>query len=146
MSRSGYVDDCDSDETGRQNLWWANVKRSMQSKRGQAFFREMASALDAMPVKELIADEIVQDGSVCAIGAVAVARKLDVSDLDPEDAEAVAKAFRISEPMAREIVYANDDEWGPSETPAKRWVRMRKWVDDQLMLIRLIRQGGCVRF
>ena len=131
MSRSGYVDDCDSDETGRQNLWWANVKRSMQSKRGQAFFREMASALDAMPVKELIADEIVQDGSVCAIGAVAVARKLDVSDLDPEDAEAVAKAFRISEPMAREIVYAND-EWGPSETPSKRWVRMRKWVDDQL--------------
>ena len=132
MSRSGYVDDCDSDETGRQNLWWANVKRSMQSKRGQAFFREMASALDAMPVKELIADEIVQDGAVCAIGAVAIARKLDVSDLDPEDAEAVAKAFRISEPMAREIVYANDDEWGPSETPAKRWVRMRKWVVDQL--------------
>ena len=132
MSRSGYVDDCDSEETGRQNLWWANVKRSMQSKRGQAFFREMAAALDAMPVKELIADEIVQDGSVCAIGAVAVARKLDVSDLDPEDAEAVAKAFRISEPMAREIVYANDDEWGPSETPSKRWVRMRKWVDDQL--------------
>lgn len=133
MSRSGYVDDCDSDEVGRQNLWWANVRRSMQGKRSQAFFREMAVALDAMPVKELISDELVTDeGAVCAIGAVAVARKVDVSKIDPEDAEAVAKTFGISEPVAREIVHANDDDWGPTETPAARWKRMRKWVDDQL--------------
>jgi len=131
MSRSGYVDDYD-DEPGRQNLWWGNVARSIRGKRGQAFLREMAAALDAMPVKELIADELVQDGAVCAIGAVAAARKLDVSKLDPEDAEAVAKTFGIAEPLAREIVYVNDDDWGPSETPAHRWTRVREWVDKQI--------------
>lgn len=131
MSRSGYVDDYDDDETGRQNLWWANVARSIRGKRGQAFLREMAAALDAMPVKELIAEELVKGGAVCAIGAVAVARRLDVSKLDPEDAGGVAETFGISKPLAREIVYENDEP-GDSETPAARWVRMRKWVSEHL--------------
>ena len=129
MSRSGYVDDYD--EQGRFNLFRANVDRSLGGKRGQAFLRELASALDAMPVKELIADELVQDGAVCALGAVAVARKIDVSNLEPDDADAVAETFGIAAPMAREIVYENDGTGG-HETPAHRWTRMRKWVSDHL--------------
>jgi hypothetical protein len=130
MSRSGYVDDYDG-EAGRQNLWWGNVARSIRGKRGQSFLHEMVVALDAMPVKELISDELVRGGEVCAIGAVAVARKLDVSKLDPEDADAVGETFGIAAPMAREIVYENDDSGG-NETPAQRWTRMRKWVSDHL--------------
>ena len=77
MSRSGYSEEC---EQGALNFYRANVDRTIAGKRGQTFLREMAAALDAMPVKELIAGEVVRDEAhVCAIGAVAVARKADVS-------------------------------------------------------------------
>jgi len=132
MSRSGYSDDCET-----VGLWQAAVSRAIAGKRGQKFLREMAAALDAMPVKELITDELVLDESrVCAIGAVAVARKLDVSDLEGADGGEVGERFGIARAMACEIVYQNDEArpWvnGRKETPAERWTRMRAWVSDQL--------------
>lgn len=144
MTRSGYVDDYEN--PGTLNCWRANVDRTLGGKRGQAFLREMASALDAMPVKELIAYELVSEvGAVCAIGSVAVARKMDVSKLDPDEPDDVSAAFRISGVLTREIVYENDENaplhergedggWKrlPPETPAQRWQRMRKWVDAQI--------------
>lgn len=54
MSRSGYVDDCENLE-----LYRATVERSIKGKRGQAFLRELAAAMDAMPEKVLIAEELV---------------------------------------------------------------------------------------
>ena len=143
MSRSGYRDDYDH---GALNLWRANVDRAIGGKRGQSFLREMAAALDAMPVKELVADEVVRDSAhVCAMGAVALARKLDVSKVDPEDPGTVADTFGIARALACEIAYENDENVplyapgppGPAgertrltpETPAQRWQRMRKWVD-----------------
>ena len=97
MSRSGYRDDYDDDD-GALNLWRANVDRAIGGKRGQSFLREMAAALDAMPVKELVADEVVRDSAhVCAMGAVALARKLDVSKVDPEDPGTVADTFGIAQ-------------------------------------------------
>lgn len=140
MSRSGYTDDYDG---GALNLWRANVDRAIAGKRGQAFLREMAVALDAMPVKELVADEVVRDSEhVCAMGAVALARGLDVSELDPDDSDTVAAKFGIARALACEIAYENDEHrrlyeraadgsWKrpPDETPAERWQRMRKWVD-----------------
>ena len=136
MSRSGYSDDCEN-----LNLYRANVARTISGKRGQAFLREMAAALDAMPVKELVAGDIVRDdGHVCAIGSVARARKLDVSDLDVYDGDAVGQTFGITQILAREIAYENDecgdrfvDGKRHEETPAERWQRMRKWVSEQLM-------------
>lgn len=146
MSRSGYTDDYDD---GRLNLYRANVDRAILGKRGQAFLREMAAALDAMAVKELVADEIVRDEAhVCAIGSVALARKMNVKALDPSDGDAVAEAFGIARPLACEIAYENDEcspryerappgpdgafRALPPETPAERWQRMRKWVADNL--------------
>lgn len=141
MSRSGYSDDYG--DYGALNRWRANVDRAIAGKRGQAFLREMASALDAMPVKELVAEDIVRDSEhVCAMGAVALARKLDVSKLDVDDPGMVADTFGIARALACEIAYENDEnaplyapgppgpagEWKP-ETPAQRWQRMRKWVD-----------------
>jgi hypothetical protein len=134
MSRSGYSDDYD--DMGAINLYRANVDRTMSGKRGQAFLREMAAALDALPVKKLIAGDIVQDDQhVCAIGSVALARKLDVSNLDVYDGDAVGDTFGITRMLACEIAYENDEcgrmyvdgEFRP-ETPAERWQRMRAWV------------------
>ena len=128
MSRSGYVDDCET-----INLYRASVANALRGKRGQAFLKEMAAAMDAMEEKVLIADDLVtEEGDVCAIATVARARKMDVSKLDPEDPESIAKVFGIARCMAAEIEYMND-EWGPyTETPEERWTRMRKWVDKQI--------------
>jgi hypothetical protein len=128
MSRSGYSDDCEN-----LGLYRHAVDLAIGGKRGQAFLREMAAALDAMPVKELITDEVVRtDGQACAIGAVALARRVDVSGLNVHDASEVATRFGIARSLAAEIAYMND-EWGPHrETPAERWTRMREWVANHL--------------
>lgn len=134
MSRSGYSDDAEN-----LGLYRANVDRAIMGKRGQKLLCDMAAALDAMPVKELAEEVLVQDSEhVCALGAVAVARKLDVSDLDIHDGEAVAKAFRVAPCLAREVAYKNDEcapyrelpdgRYSRVESPAERWARMRAWV------------------
>jgi hypothetical protein len=145
MSRSGYTDDF-ADDQARYNCYRANVDRALRGKRGQAFLREMAAALDAMPIKELVADEIVRDSThVCAIGSVALARGLDVSTIEISDGDAVGETFGIARAMACEIAYENDEcspmyarsddgeyKRMPPETDGERWQRMRKWVDGQI--------------
>lgn len=137
MSRSGYSDDCEN-----LGLWRGAVERAIRGKRGQAFLREMAAALDAMSVKELVSGEIVDDdGSVCAIGTVAVARKIDRDKFnDPYDYEGIADTFGVARALVQEIEYEND-ECGRGkyvackfvdETPAERWTRMRAWVEANL--------------
>ena len=126
MGRSGYTDDCEN-----LGLYRAAVDRATRGKRGQAFLHEMLAALDAMPVKELVAGEVVRDEThVCAIGSVAVARKLDVSKLDATDGDAVGEAFGIARALACEIAFENDDDFAfhRQETDADRWKRMRSWV------------------
>ena len=124
MSRSGYSDDCE-----HLDLWRASVDRAMRGARGQHFLRKLRAALDAMPIKRLITDEIATDvGEVCALGAV----DPDTS-LDPEDTQAIAKHFGIARAMCAEIVYMND-EWSRHETPEQRWSRMRAWVSEQILL------------
>jgi hypothetical protein len=133
MSRSGYSYDLDQ---GMLNRYRANVDRAIRGKRGQAFLREMAAALDAMPVKELIAGDVVRDDkSVCAIGSVALARKVDVTELDIYDKDEVGRAFRIAPALAAEIAFLNDDDfaWKSTETPERRWQRMRRWVEGQII-------------
>jgi hypothetical protein len=178
VSRSGYSDDCD--DVLAMGRYIATRNKAMGGKRGQAFLSELLAALDAMPVKELVREELV-DGydpylialeatppryfggqehpqpfcGVCALGAVGQARGLAMAHLDPHEPEMVASAFGITTTVAREVVYANDEEgrerreelfgpWHPDayysprflrfpETPAERWARMRKWVDAQII-------------
>ena len=123
MSRSGYDDDIDNWELIK---WRGAVASAIRGRRGQAFLREMLAALDALPGKRLISNDLVRDGQVCAIGAVAVSRGLDVSDIDPEDRDQVAAAFGIAAALVAEIEDLNDERFYGS--PEQRYERMRQWV------------------
>jgi hypothetical protein len=140
MSRSGYSDDLDGN---LMSLYRGTVTRTIQGKRGQAFLKELLECLDAMPEKKLISGELEEHGAVCAIGSVGKKRGIDMNKLDPEDPGKVGNVFGISRTLAAEIVYMND-EWDyyengqyiPSylQTPEQRFVRMRKWVADQIQV------------
>jgi hypothetical protein len=128
MSRSGYEEDCDGWALIR---WRGAVTSAIRGKRGQALLVELRDAMDAMPVKELIAHELVADGSFCTLGVVGQARGIPMAEIDPDDSATVASQFNIAEPLAREIVFMNDEAWY-DETPNKRWARMRAWVEDNI--------------
>lgn len=156
MNRSGYTDDDDDPlATGR---WRAQVKSAIRGKRGQAFLRELIAALDAMPDKALITDELVTaEGDVCAIGAVCQMRGVDVRNVDYGSPEDVAAKVGIASQMVAEIEYENDEcgyrfekvqlpesperpKWAPDftwerieETPEERWQRMRRWAEAKLV-------------
>lgn len=137
MSRSEYNDDC---EQWALICWRGAVNSAMKGARGQAFLNELVQALDALPEKRLIADELEEaNGAVCAIGAVGKARGIDMSNLDPEEPDRVASTFGIAPAMAREIVYMNDEGGSHKQTPEERWVRMRKWAVDEIWHAR-----GCI--
>lgn len=108
--------------------WRGQVASAIRGNRGQALLRDLLAALDVMPVKALIAEELVtEEGDVCALGAVGMARGVDMSELDPYEPEYIASVLDIATPLAQEIAYEND-EGGWRETPEQRWVRMRAWV------------------
>lgn len=152
MSRSGYTDD---DDDGRRGLWRGAVASSLRGKRGQAALHDLAQAMDTMPVKALAAESLVNaSGELCTLGVLGQSRGMDVSQFDPDDWAAVAKAFGLSQAMVREIVYLNDERYTPYEWErievfgpirhyndrapwqrvdhddpgARRWQYMRKWV------------------
>jgi hypothetical protein len=160
MSRHGYVEDCDGDD---DNLAWGRHQAQLQSairgKRGQAFFLALVEALDALPKKRLAANSLVtKDGEVCALGALARHRAIDVKSLelgdqytdDPDegsdwsndDWDKVAGLFDIAPQLAREVMYENDEAcvW-PSESPGNaRWLKVRAWAIRRLRPETLIGQ------
>lgn len=131
MSRSGYTDDLDQ---GTLNLYRGLVTRTIRSKRGQAFLRELAVAMDAMPEKALIVSELIDSrGQCCTIGVVCKSRGVDVVGIDVDEPEQVAKAVGIAKQMAAEIEYENDEGCWGKETPEERWQRMRRWVEKHII-------------
>jgi hypothetical protein len=114
MSRHGYSDGCD--DNWALIRWRGAVNSAIRGKRGQQALKEIAAALDALPEKELASESLVTpDGEFCTLGALGRVRGMDMGQIDPDDREAVAKAFGISEAMAAEIMYLNDeyftDDW-----------------------------------
>lgn len=143
MSRSGYVEE--SEEQWQFAMWRGTVASTIRSKRGQAFLKEMLAAMDAMPAKRLVANELAapdlvpcshwglfEAESVCAMGAVGKARGIDMSKIDPEDYSTVAGEFGIAEPMAQEIVWMNDEAGPWKETPEQRFIRVRTWIESEI--------------
>ena len=128
MSRSGYCDDYGDDDPLALGRYRAQVNSAIRGKRGQALLRELLAALDAMPVKELVAGELEADGQFCALGVVGQARGLNLASIDTYDVESMAPKFNIAEQLAREIMYVNDDhvsewrwEWVEICGPMRRW-------------------------
>lgn len=139
MSRHGMVDDWEPDDSSdqwRQICFRGSIKKAIKGKRGQAFLRELIAALDAMPVKKLIAEELEHEGEYCAMGCVGKARGIDMSNLDPYDVEKMSKIFGIAPNMIREIEFINDETvyWSNDEIPEiKRWNVVRQWAESQLI-------------
>ena len=129
MSRSGYIDD--SEDSLADGRWRGMVASAVRGKRGQAFLRDLLAAMDAMPVKELIANDLISDGRVCAIGSLGLARGIDMSALDPDDYDTIADTFGIAHQLVQEVEYYNDER-GYGDTPEARWRRMRAWVAGQI--------------
>lgn len=110
MSRSGYSDDYGDDDPTALGRWRGAVNSAIRGKRGQQTLREILAALDAMPVKALVAESLAtKDGEFCTLGVLGAQRGIQLEKLDPEDPEAVAEAFGIAPAMVREIVYENDE-------------------------------------
>lgn len=132
MSRSGYIEEF---EDQRLLAMYRGVVASViRSKRGQAFLKELAAAMDAMPEKALISGELVNaEGDCCTIGVVCKARHVDVSQIDYEVPEQVGAAVGIAKQMAAEIEWMNDEYGSWDETPEERWKRMRRWVAAQIL-------------
>lgn len=130
MSRSNYGDCHDNWALIR---WRGAVAAGIKSKRGQQMLQEMADALDAMPEKVLISHDLVDGGNFCALGVVGAKRGIDLRTIDPEESESVAKAFGISEALAREVAFMNDEAGRFGEASWERWARMRQWVRENLV-------------
>jgi len=130
MSRAGYCDDGDEWALIR---WRGAVNSAIKGKRGQKFLREMAQSLDAMPEKKLIKEELMTIEGVCALGAVAVSRNIDVTNIESyENHDQLSTIFGIAPAMIREIEYINDEHgWGDIGTE-RRWFLVRGWVDEQI--------------
>lgn len=135
MSRSGYLDDCDG-ECLSMGRWRAQVNSAKRGKRGQRFFRELISALDAMPEKRLVGDELEsREGDVCALGALGRYNGVDVGKLDTHDYYQLGSVFDIAHQLAQETMYVNDED-APvrCEVPEERHARVRRWAVRQLVL------------
>lgn len=126
MSRHGYSDDIDD---WAMIKWRGQVASAIRGKRGQRLLVDLVAALDALPEKVLIAGDLVNDnGDYCALGAVGAKRGIAVGELDPEDPESMADAFDVTQQLAREIAYENDEGGRYDETPQARWIRIRAWA------------------
>jgi hypothetical protein len=133
MSRSGYNDDCD--DMWAHIRWRGAVASAVRGKRGQAFFRELLAALDAMPEKRLIAQTFGEAGSYCTLGVVCAARGVEAPAIpDPYDCygdevpRLASATLNLPQALCAEIMYHNDEGGWDQETPETRWHRMRNWV------------------
>ena len=142
MSRSGYSDDCEN-----LGLWRGTVERAIRGKRGQALLKELEAALVAMPEKKLCSESfaIAATGEVCALGAVALKRRLDagmdkataLADIEKkypeyEQAEAACKEFDIAGALAKEITYINDEYYSRHANQEQRYENVLKWVRENI--------------
>lgn len=151
MSRSGYSDDCDG-ESWSLAMWRGTISNATRGKRGQRFFRDLVAALDEMPVKRLVANELqTEEGEVCALGSLGKKRAVDMSGFDMEaleddlDYRDLGAAFDIAAPLTQEVMYINDEgaayrsgryvngKWfRDEETPEECWTRVRAWAAKQI--------------
>lgn len=139
MSRSGYVEDYHGDDENlRFGRWAGRVASALRGKRGQKFLRDFVAALDAMPDKRLVTDELeTAEGEVCGLGAVGRYRKIAMANVDVENHDTLGGLFDIAPCLAAEVMHQNDQDFisrAHMDTPEQRWTRMRAWAVKQIIL------------
>jgi hypothetical protein len=136
MGRSGYSDDIDARELA---MYRGVVASATRGRRGQRFFKDLVTALDAMPVKRLITKELeTKEGEVCVLGALGKHRGVNMEGLETGHASELGKAFDIATQLAREAMYENDEaDPYDKETPEHRWIRVRAWAEKQIVTKRV---------
>jgi hypothetical protein len=131
MSRHGYSDNADN-----LAMWRGVIASATRGKRGQAFFRALVEALDAMPEKRLVEGELeTKEGAVCALGCLGKARGIAVGGVNTEDWGTLGELFDIAPQLAQEVMFVNDDQWhlSRSETASEaRWRLVRDWAARQI--------------
>lgn len=142
MSRHGY-NEGDGGSDGHElsfGRWRAQVASATRGKRGQAFFVALVQALDALPEKSLVKGELqTSEGAVCALGALARHKGIDVSSLDTEDHASLGVTFNIASQLAQETMFENDEARGPGGATGEiRWQRVRDWAVRQLTAATLL--------
>lgn len=153
MSRFA-CDDYDPDFQNQGELFWANAARSLKGRKGQAALRELRDELLAMPEPKLIRGRLADEqGHVCAVGALAVARrcakgerredvlddlaaKIAAGDGDESyDGWDITAAVGVSVGVPFVFAYALgdlNDESLYSKTPEERHTAVLAWIDKQL--------------
>jgi hypothetical protein len=131
MSRISYSED--EDYPGQFSLYQANCNRSIRGKMGQEELKELRAALLSLPDERLIHGSLQdEEGGVCAIGAYAKHKGLDLSKFDPEEAtDEVGMAAGMPSLVAWKVVEVNDMELC-GMTPEKRYTAMLSWVQSQI--------------
>jgi hypothetical protein len=148
VSRSGLSEN-DGDDNWNFIRYRGQVASAIRGKRGQAFLRELRAALLTMPKKELLNGGFSRGGEVCALGSVALRRKLKagiaretaLKQLEAEFPEEnnyscagdVAPKFGIADVLAAEIMWTNDSEYGADQSPKGRWKAMYRWVRENIV-------------
>jgi hypothetical protein len=132
VSRISYSEE--EDWPGQFDLWQANCRRSLHGKQGQVELRELKAAIVALPDKRLIHGLLVdEDGEVCAIGAYAKYKGLDLYAFDPEDCtDEVGIHAGMTKLVAWKVVEMNDEQLSHL-TPELRYTKMLEWIDSQLL-------------
>jgi hypothetical protein len=127
MGRSGYSDDGEYESNWDEIMAAGQLQAAIRGKRGQKFLGDLVEALDALPEKRLIAEELRSSEGVCALGCVGVSRGLNLEGLDSWQHDKMADIFDISLTLVRQVEWLNDDDcfW---QTPEQRWQSVRKWA------------------
>ncbi len=128
MSRHGYSDECEN-----LAMWRGIIASASRGKRGQAFFRALLEALDAMKDKRLVEGELqTEEGAVCALGCLGKARGVDLESVETSDWPALGELFDIAPQLAQEVMYVNDEQFRVSG-PEARWRIVRDWTARQII-------------
>jgi hypothetical protein len=147
MSRVGN-DDWDHESSMTTEMWENIYRRAREGKRGQAFLKELETSLLAMPEKKLISGAFCREGQVCALGSVAVKRKIDAGvpreeaikwveaelpENDENDSEddilnASVRELKMTRSLAYEVMERNDRDL----TDEERYSQVLEWTRENI--------------
>jgi hypothetical protein len=154
MSRFSFDDYYEEEFPNQAQLWWANLDRAVNGKRGQQALGDLRDILLAMPDKQLISGRLAnEEGHVCTLGAFVLARECaaggsreDVlrrlADKIPDDDDdgwgwdASATAGRdagLTYSLAWRLAYLNDEDFGRLK-PEGRYLSVLDWIERRIGL------------